>query len=585
MRKLEPQQPSNPAGTVFRFATLRIGIIGIISLRLFLAPAMLAAEARGRAEVVASVRLVLPPKPDAVTENIARVFARQVSQRCGAKVTTSGSAPLRAVLAIEPGLGTEGFRIADGSNGSIRIIGNDARGLLYGVGKFLRSSRYDQGGFTPGNWRGTSVPQGSYRELGATTHFMNFYEAAPIEEVQCYIEDLGLWGVNVVTVGIPTWDFKGLDDPGARRNLEHCRRILQAAKATGLQVGLGQVPNQGFADAPPETRASSFPDGLGRRGFFGVNCCPSTPAGHAYLLNLYSRLLDEFKDIGLDYIGCWPYDEGGCGCTNCWPWGARGYPKLSRDVIQAARARFPGIKSVLSTWCYDTPPAGEWAGLARFLETENGWLDYILADSHTDFPRYPLEQGVPGGLPLLNFPEISMWGRSPWGGYGANPLPARLAALWQQTQGKLAGGAPYSEGIYADMNEVICLQLYSQKSRATDDIVKEYLAFEYSPQVVEELSQAVRLLEATWLERGPKSVEAFALLQKAEAKLTPQAKAAWRWRILYLRGLIDSELFRRHDKMEGRVLKGAFDELTRIYHAENVHGMPVRPPQVLSDEP
>jgi hypothetical protein len=300
---------------------------------------------------------------------------------------------------------------------------------------------------------------------------------------------------------------------------------------------------------------------------------------------LYSRLFEEFKDIGLDYIGCWPYDEGGCGCTNCWPWGARGYPKLSRDVIQAARARFPGIKSVLSTWCYDTPPAGEWAGLARFLETENGWLDYILADSHTDFPRYPLEHGVPGGLPLLNFPEISMWGRSPWGGYGANPLPARLAALWQQTQGKLAGGAPYSEGIYADMNEVICLQLYWQKSRPTDDIVKEYLAFEYSPKVVEELAQAVRLLEATWLERGPKPVEAFALLQKAEAKLTPQAKAAWRWRILYLRGLIDSELFRRHDKMEGRVLKGAFDELTRIYHAENVHGMPVRPPQVLSDAP
>ena len=89
MSKLEPQQPSNPACTVFRFATLRIGIIGIISLRLFLAPAILAAEARGRAEAVASVRLVLPPKPDAVTENIARVFARQVSQRCGAKVTTS----------------------------------------------------------------------------------------------------------------------------------------------------------------------------------------------------------------------------------------------------------------------------------------------------------------------------------------------------------------------------------------------------------------------------------------------------------------------------------------------------------------
>jgi hypothetical protein len=173
-----------------------------------------------------------------------------------------------------------------------------------------------------------------------------------------------------------------------------------------------------------------------------------------------------------------------------------------------------------------------------------------------------------------------MYGRTPWGGYGANPLPARLASLWKQTQGKLAGGGPYSEGIYEDMNQVICLQLYWQKSRDTEDVVKEYVAFEYSPAAVDELAEAVRLLEATWLERGPKSAAAFALIQKAEAKLTPQAKAAWRWRILYLRGQIDSELFRRHDKLEGPVLKAAFEELTWIYHAEQAHSMPVRPPQV-----
>jgi hypothetical protein len=98
--------------------------------------------------------------------------------------------------------------------------------------------------------------------------------------------------------------------------------------------------------------------------------------------------------------------------------------------------------------------------------------------------------------------------------------------------------------------------------------------------VVDELWEAVHLLEATWLQRGPDSPKAFELLQKAETKLTPRAKAAWRWRILYLRGQIDSELFRRHDKMEGPILKAAFEELTRLYHAEHVHGMPVRPPEV-----
>ena len=548
-------------------------------------PWVTSSSALGRAGNLApsdKIDLILPPQPGAAMENIARVFARQVTQRCDARMTSTGNAPLRVILAIEPGLGSEGFKISDDRKDGVRIIGNDERGLLYGVGKFLHSSRYDQGGFTPGDWRWTSLPQGSFRALYAATHFMNFYEAAPAQEVQSYVEDLGLWGANVVIVGFPSWNFQGFDDPAARRNLEQLHRVLKAAKAIGLQVGLGQCPTAGFATAPKEIRAIPVPDDLGRRGHFGENCCPSNPAGHEYLLSLSTRLFDKFKDIGLNYLVLWPYDEGGCGCTNCWPWGARGFPKLSRDVVQAARTRFPAMKSILSTWCYDTPPAGEWEGLAKFLETDKGWLDYIMADSHTDFPRYPLDQGVPGGLPLLNFPEISMWGRSPWGGYGANPLPKRFEGLWKQTQGKLAGGMPYSEGIYDDINEVICLQFYWQKSRAADDILREYLAFEYSPDVVEQLSEAVGLLEKTWIKRGPNSAEAFALLQKVDAKLTPQAKAAWRWRILYLRGLIDSELFRRNDKMEGPVLKGAFDELTRIYHVENAHSMPVKPPQLSS---
>ena len=36
------------------------------------------------------------------------------------------------------------------------------------------------------------------------------------------------------------------------------------------------------------------------------------------------------------------------------------------------------------------------------------------------------EHGAPGGRPVIDFPEISMWGGKPWGGYGANPLTMRL---------------------------------------------------------------------------------------------------------------------------------------------------------------
>jgi len=46
-----------------------------------------------------------------------------------------------------------------------------------------------------------------------------------------------------------------------------------------------------------------------------------------------------------------------------------------------------------------------------------------------------------------------------------------------------------------------------------------------------------------------------------------------------LRGLIDSQLAGNGGKMEGAILRDAFNELTRIYHAQNAHA-PVKPPVV-----
>ena len=96
------------------------------------------------------------------------------------------------------------------------------------------------------------------------------------------------------------------------------------------------------------------------------------------------------------------------------------------------------------------------------------------------------------------------------------------------------------------------------------------------------IAAAVEILEQNHL-RGriqPSAGKAYELIRAAEQKLSPQSRKAWRWRILALRALIDHELFQRHGRLEGETLKRAFDELTAIYHAENAHSMPIRPPQI-----
>ena len=60
--------------------------------------------------------------------------------------------------------------------------------------------------------------------------------------------------------------------------------------------------------------------------------------------------------------------------------------------------------------------------------------------------------------------------------------------------------------------------------------------------------------------------KAWALLKNADQRLPPRTREAWRWRILYLGGLIDAELAANDGRVTARC-EGAFEELTGIYHA------------------
>jgi len=531
---------------------------------------------------VNSVCIILPSNAGMLTKHSSQVLARQIKSRCNAIIVSDRTAELRIELSTDKGIAAESFRIDDGADGTIRIIGGDERGLIYGIGKFLHTSRFDQSSFMPSSWRGTSTPEGKVRGMYFATHFNNFYEAAPIGEVQEYLDDLALWGINYLLVTFPRWQFTGFNDSAAQHLFVYLRKIMSAAKLNGMKVGIGVSSNDGFKSTPKEFLRVPVPDPLKRRGNFGVNLDPSNPRAHEMLMRDWAQLMDQFKDVRLDNIVFAPYDEGGCGCQKCWPWGARGFPKLCHDLAKISRGKFPGIEIVLSTWVFDTPPVGEWEGLAKFLNKGKPWVDYILAGSHEDFPRYPLDHGVPGGLPLLNFPEISMWGQDPWGGYGANPLPGRLQRLWNETDHKISGGFPYSEGLYEDINKVICSQLYWNGHHSTDSIIREYIAFEFSTEVVDEVAKVIGILESNHDRKhiGESAIEAFSLIKQAELKLTAQVLKSWRWRILFLRTLIDREMFLTKGELKGETLKKAFAELTILYHAENSHSMPIHPPVI-----
>lgn len=526
---------------------------------------------------------------DPMSKKVAEILASRIQERSGIKPSFDEGGACGVELKLEKGIGTEGFRIEDISSGKVRIIGDDSRGLLYGAGKFLRSNTYHQGSFTLGSWRGTSVPEEPVRGIYFATHFFNYYHAAPIEDIERYVEDLGLWGYNSIFVWFDMHHFNGMEDPAAQAMVERLNAILSTAKRAGLKTGITLLANEAYANSPQALRAdwTAGHDGYFRlpQGHYHVELCPHKAGAKDLMLKWREEMFQKFEDVGIDYVVIWPYDQGGCTCSLCKPWGTNGFLMMAEPIAQMARHDFPQCKIILSTWYFDKFTSGEWDGLERkFSEARPQWADYLMADA-AGVNRYsgnPPQHQVPGGFPLLSFPEISMWGADPWGGFGANPLPTHYQELWDVGKKTLAGGFPYSEGIFEDLNKVLYAQFFWKKETPASSIVDEYIAYEFSPQIVPGVRRAIEILERNYprraenlktgqvrfvMEHSSGTGEAFKLMQQADISLSPPARSSWRWRILYLRALIDNELANNDFRVSSRC-EEALQELTNIYYAQ-----------------
>ncbi|MHB9108852.1 MAG: beta-N-acetylhexosaminidase family protein [Armatimonadota bacterium] len=547
-------------------------------------------------------RLMVAVRADEVlAEKAAGLLASRIAERGGPEAArVAGEADV--ILDIRPEVGAEGFCIAGGPGEMVTISGGDGCGLLYGVGKFLRTCRY-AGGFAPSAWRGTSVPAKPVRGMYFATHFHNFYHDAPLQDVARYVEDLALWGYNYLAVWFDMHHYTGIDDPEARAMLERLRAILRAAQGVGMRLALTTLTNEGYSTTPEALRATDP-----KLGFYGVEVCPSTTEGEALILKNHRERLEAFADMGIDAVWLWPYDQGGCACAQCRPWGANGMVRLGEQVARLIRSYFPHAEIIYSTWLFDYHgDQGEWRGLAEAFSPRPDWVDYLMADSHTTFPEFPLREGVPGGLPMLNFPEISMWGMYPWGGFGANPLVGRFRDIWASMQDRSAGGFPYSEGIFEDLNKALYAGFYWTGTAEVEETIREYAGYELGGADSETVARVLELLEANhapvfalgfrpdgWFEGevaplagyenawqvkqahrdAERAADVLALCRQIDLALPGWARTGWRWRLVYLRALLDAELLAHGDPTPA--CEEALQEITQIYHAQ--HGdVHVRP--------
>ena len=527
-------------------------------------------------------------------KRISDLAERRMKER-GGVVCSNKPETYQITFEYEMSMQNDGYRISDTQQG-VCIASNSKCGLIAGFGRFLRDGTiHPERGFQPGRFRGEETPEKPFRGMYYATHFHNFYNDAPIPEIHKIIEDSALWGQNVLCFWYDFHHYESIDDPESVKMIARLKDFMRFAKGLGLQTLMLTLSNEMFMNSPEDVRAEWEAQGDYFRtphGHYHLEVCPSKQGGVEAICRDREQFLKAFADAEPDYYLLWPYDQGGCTCSDCAPWGANGFLQVANALRPLIEKYFPETKICLSGWYFDKFIRGEWD--AFYKEMQSGdyrdWVKYIVT-FFTEGGKIPSfirnDQNI-AGIPILDFPEISMYGATPWGGFGSNATPNMFMDIWDRTKSFTHGGLPYSEGIYEDINKVTMFSIYFGRLKSGEDIVREYVRFEFSPDLEEEITEMIMLQEETimraWarIENPPAGKPNYKIVlnhpyvvdyiyecaKRIDTKLDPITKRSWRWRILYLRAAVDYELM-TNDYYVLSQCEEYLNELTEIYYAQN----------------
>ncbi len=493
-------------------------------------------------------------KNDEILSNIARVVEKRLSK------------DTNITLEIDKSMDEKDSKIENG------VISAGAYGqLLDAAGRFIRNTK------TYGTFHSNKKISGIY----FASHNANYYVSAPLEELFNYIEELALWGMNTIGLWFDLFYYKNMND--GMEAAHRMKKIINFAKSIGVRVNMINLSNEAFHTSPIELRADWT---CGHDGYihplndhYHVEICPSKPGGMEKILEYRKEWLEVFKDAAPNSIRIGPYDEGGCTCSECAPWGANGYLRCCEELTKLIKGYMPDTDVDLSTWQFGTFTGNndEIDALAKALE--EGRFPHckcVSADPYYQAYAYEIDMH----RPLTAGFEISMCDTVPWGGYGTNPVPKRIMKSWNQYGHLHIGGTPYSEGIYEDINKVIMLRLY-RDNQEPEITVREYLSYEFGleGEMLEKVANAIIDMEETLyrdfndghcypIHNPEKIPEIEKVILEADALLDEKIRNTKRWRVIYLRAVIDGELYRNEFKRNEKVME-YFKEIIELGHLQN----------------
>ena len=443
-------------------------------------------------------------------------------------------------------------------NASVLLVaGNDARGVLYGVGQLLRSLRMERQRIAlPAALDIVSAPHSPLRghQLGYRPK-TNSYDGWDLALWEQYIRDLAVFGANAVEL-IPPRSDDAPDSP------------LFPLPPMEMMIGMSRLLDEYGLDVWIWYPAMD-PD-------------YADPKTVEFALHEWGEVFRQLPRIDAVFV----------------PGGDPGHtePKHLMNLLAKETEVLHRYHPKAQMWV--APQGFSQAWLDEFLtilrDERPTWLTGVVFGPQVRIPLPKLRALVPARYPIRHYPDIThnkecQYPVPNWdtayalteGRESINPRPIGEAQIVRALQKYTIGAITYSEGCNDDVNKAIWSALEWDPDRSVLDILRDYSRYFIGDRYTEGFAQGLLALERNWqapLLTNEGVLTTLQQFQAMECAATPQVKLNWRFQQALYRAYYDGFVRTRllyEEGLEDRameILRGApqIGSLAALNEAEEV---------------
>ncbi len=447
--------------------------------------------------------------------------------------------------ALLPPKSPESYRVAVAagkrSGPSVFVVGNDTRGVLFGVGRLLRELRMrtDQVTLAP-KLNIATAPETPLRghQLGFRPK-TNSYDAWTAAMWEQYYRDLIVFGANAIELIPPRSDDDDDSPHFPLPKIEMMARMSQIADDYDLDVWIWYpAMDKDYSDsATVEFALKEWGEVFAKLPRIDVIFVPGGDPGHTQPKHLMALLAKQTESL---------------------------------------RRHHPEAQMWMSPQSFTREWMDEFYEYMRTVQPK--WLGGIVFGPQNRDSLPALRAAVDKRYPIRRYPDITHSMRCQYAvpdwdvAYAMteereviNPRPMGYAHIYRLWKDQACGFLTYSEGCNDDVNKTVWSGLGWDSSADVADILREYSGYFISDEYRDDFAQGLLGLERNW--QGPlltnEGVETtLQWFQAMERSATPQDLLNWRFQQGLYRAYYDAYL-RRRLIYETELEKQAMDELRR----------------------